>query len=52
MDEQKEQLLKLLEAVGKKLIAAERTLADLDSPIGDGDCGASLKHAYPVASQT
>jgi dihydroxyacetone kinase-like protein len=48
MDEQKEQLLKLLEAVGKKLIAAERTLADLDSPIGDGDCGASLKKGWQL----
>jgi dihydroxyacetone kinase-like protein len=46
MDEQREQLLKLLEAVGQKLIAAEKTLSDLDSPIGDGDCGASLKTGW------
>ncbi len=48
MVEQKEQLLKLLEAVGQKLIAAEKTLTDLDAPIGDGDCGASLKKGWQL----
>ena len=48
MDAQKEQLLKLLEAIGQKLIAAEKTLTDLDSPIGDGDCGASLKTGWQL----
>ena len=48
MDEQREQLLKLLEAVGRKLIAAEKTLTDLDAAIGDGDCGASLKKGWQV----
>ncbi len=48
MGEQKEQLLKVLEAIGEKLIAAEKTLTELDSPIGDGDCGASLKTGWLV----
>jgi dihydroxyacetone kinase-like protein len=48
MGEQKDQLLRLLEAVGKKLIAAERTLTDLDAAIGDGDCGASLKKGWQL----
>jgi dihydroxyacetone kinase-like protein len=46
MVEQKEQLLKLLEAIGQKLIAAEKDLTDLDSAIGDGDCGTSLKTGW------
>lgn len=46
MDAQKEQLLKLLDAIGHKLIAAEKTLTDLDSAIGDGDCGASVKTGW------
>jgi len=48
MGEQKEQLLRLLEAVGKKLIAAEKTLTDLDAAIGDGDCGVSLKKGWQL----
>ena len=48
MGEQKEQLRKLLEAVGRKLIAAENILADLDAAIGDGDCGASLKKGWQL----
>jgi dihydroxyacetone kinase-like protein len=46
MDDQKDQLLKLLEAVGQKLIAAEKDLTDLDSAVGDGDCGTSLKTGW------
>ena len=48
MSEQKEQLLQLLEAVGQKLIGAEKTLTDLDAAIGDGDCGASLKKGWQL----
>jgi dihydroxyacetone kinase-like protein len=48
MSEQGEQLLKLLETVGRKLIAAEKTLNDLDAAIGDGDCGASLKKGWQL----
>jgi phosphoenolpyruvate---glycerone phosphotransferase subunit DhaL len=46
MDDQKDQLLKLLEAIGQKLIAAEKDLTDLDSAVGDGDCGTSLKTGW------
>jgi dihydroxyacetone kinase-like protein len=48
MDEQKEQLLNLLEATGRKLVAAEKMLTELDSPIGDGDCGSSLKTGWQL----
>jgi len=48
MSDQKEQLLNLLEAIGHKLVAAEKTLTDLDSAIGDGDCGTSLKTGWTL----
>jgi len=48
MDEQKEQLLRLLEEVGQRLIAAEKILNDLDAAIGDGDCGTSLKKGWEL----
>ena len=43
MSKNSETLLQLMGAVGTKLIAAEETLTELDSAIGDGDCGASIK---------
>jgi len=46
LSEQQELLIGLLEAVSTKLIAAEKTLTDLDSAIGDGDCGASIKKGF------
>jgi phosphoenolpyruvate---glycerone phosphotransferase subunit DhaL len=49
MGEQKEQLLDLLQVVGQKLIAAEKTLNGLDAAVGDGDCGASLSKGWRVA---
>ena len=48
MSDQKAQLLQLLEAVGHKLIGAEKELTDLDSAIGDGDCGSSLKTGWTL----
>jgi dihydroxyacetone kinase-like protein len=48
MSDQKEELLALLDAIGHKLVAAEKTLTDLDSCIGDGDCGTSLKTGWLV----
>jgi phosphoenolpyruvate---glycerone phosphotransferase subunit DhaL len=46
LSEQRKLLLGLLEAVSHKLIAAEKTLTELDSAIGDGDCGASIKKGF------
>ena len=46
MSEHRELLLGLLEAISYKLIDAEKTLTDLDSAIGDGDCGASIKKGF------
>lgn len=48
MTDQRAQLLGVLEAVGHKLVAAAKTLTDLDSCIGDGDCGTSLKTGWLV----
>ncbi len=46
MNGQSETLLKLMEAVSNKLIANEKILTDLDSAIGDGDCGTSIKKGF------
>jgi dihydroxyacetone kinase-like protein len=46
MNGQSETLLKLMEAVSHKLIANEKTLTDLDSAIGDGDCGTSIRKGF------
>lgn len=48
MVEVKETLLGLLEAVSRKLIDAEKTLTELDSAIGDGDCGAGIKRGFQL----
>ena len=48
MSDQKEQLLGLLEAIGHKLVDAEKLLTDLDASIGDGDCGTSLKTGWSL----
>lgn len=46
MNGQSETLLKLMEAISNKLIANEKTLTDLDSAIGDGDCGNSIRKGF------
>jgi len=46
MSENQELLLGLLEAISQKLIASEATLTELDSAIGDGDCGATIKKGF------
>lgn len=46
MSEHRELLLGLLEAISGKLIAAEEALTELDSAIGDGDCGATIKKGF------
>ena len=48
MSKSSETLLQLMGAVGNKLIAAEQTLTELDSAIGDGDCGASIKKGFQI----
>lgn len=46
MENYRETLLRLIESISHKLIAAEKTLTDLDSAIGDGDCGQSIKKGF------
>ncbi len=46
MENDKEILLGLIESISHKLISAEKTLTELDSAIGDGDCGQSIKKGF------
>ncbi len=46
MTTQTETLLDLLEAISRKIIASEALLTELDSAIGDGDCGAGMKLGF------
>lgn len=43
---QKEMLLKLLEAISKKMVEVEPELTELDSKVGDGDCGLGIKTGF------
>ena len=46
MGENEELMMGLLKAVSSRLIAAEKELTELDSAIGDGDCGESIKKGF------
>jgi len=46
MGKNEELLMGLLKAVSSRLIAAEKELTELDSAIGDGDCGQSIKKGF------
>ncbi|MGM0368268.1 MAG: dihydroxyacetone kinase subunit L, partial [Actinomycetota bacterium] len=46
MASQKETLLGVIEAISNKLIDAEKMLTDLDSKIGDADCGIGVKRGF------
>ena len=43
---QKESLIKIIEFISIKLINAEKTLTELDSPAGDADCGTGVKRGF------
>lgn len=43
---QREILIGVINSISKKLIDAEKILTDLDSPIGDADCGAGVKRGF------
>jgi len=45
MINQKEVLLKIIDAAGRKLISAENQLTELDS-MGDADCGAGVRRGF------
>jgi len=43
---QKEILISITELISKNLINAEQTLTELDSHIGDGDCGIGIRKGF------
>jgi hypothetical protein len=43
MKTQKESLIEIIQSISSNLINAEEMLTDLDSQIGDGDCGIGVK---------
>lgn len=42
----KETLIGIIESIAKKLIDSEKILTELDSHIGDADCGAGIKRGF------
>ena len=46
MASQKDTLINIIESISKKLIEAEKTLTDLDSPAGDADCGSGVRRGF------
>ena len=42
----KEALIGVIESISKKLIDSEKILTELDSPIGDADCGVGIKRGF------
>lgn len=46
MKTQKEILIGVIENISKNLINAEQILTELDSPIGDGDCGIGVRKGF------
>ena len=46
MANQKDTLISIIESISKKLIEAEKTLTDLDSPAGDADCGSGVRRGF------
>lgn len=42
----KEALIGVMESIAKKLIDSEKILTELDSHIGDADCGAGIKRGF------
>lgn len=46
MKDHKDILLGLLQEISRKLVEAEPMLTELDSKIGDGDCGVGLKRGF------
>lgn len=41
-----ETLIGVIESISKKLIDSEKILTELDSPIGDADCGVGIKRGF------
>lgn len=43
---QREILIGVIERIGNKLIEAEKVLTELDSPVGDADCGSGVRRGF------
>ena len=51
MVNQKDTLISIIESISKKLIEAEKTLTDLDSPAGDADCGSGVRRGFEAVTK-
>ena len=51
MTNQKDTLISIIESISKKLIEAEKTLTDLDSPAGDADCGSGVRRGFEAVAK-
>ena len=51
MVSQKDTLINIIESISKKLIEAEKTLTDLDSPAGDADCGSGVRRGFEAVTK-
>lgn len=51
MANQKDTLINIIESISKKLIEAEKTLTDLDSPAGDADCGSGVRRGFEAVTK-
>jgi len=52
MATQKETLIGVIEAISHKLIEAEKMLTELDSNVGDADCGIGVKRGFKAVLET
>jgi dihydroxyacetone kinase-like protein len=48
---QKETLINIIGSISKKLIEAEKTLTELDSPAGDADCGSGVRRGFEAVTK-
>ena len=51
MANQKETLINIIGSISKKLIEAEKTLTELDSPAGDADCGSGVRRGFEAVTK-
>lgn len=51
MPSQKEILIGVIEQISRKLIEAEKQLTELDSPLGDADCGVGVKRGFEAVQK-
>ncbi|MDZ7838860.1 MAG: dihydroxyacetone kinase subunit DhaL [Actinomycetota bacterium] len=52
MATQKENLIGIIQAISNKLIDAEKMLTELDSSVGDADCGIGVKRGFTAVKDS